>query len=223
MIYFYVFWYYWNCRVVTCYKKKYFQNINFVRSGLIYLLVLQVKLLLKEACILNVKRDEFEVKYNNFMEKFGKLSFGTALFIYRLAQRYRVRVTRFLWCIHISVFGCCLCSIIENDNVVINLLTVKPKIVPNKKLNVAKLELMSFLLWSHLIVSVRKAFSDQVKISNVVSWSDSKFTLYWLTSVTKKWKIWVENLVSEIKENLDVDFWHYVPTDCNSADVCYKI
>ena len=77
----------------------------------------------------------------------------------------------------------------KNDNVVINLLTVKPKIVPNRKLNVAKLELMSFLLLSHLIVSVRKALSDQVKISNVVSWSDSKFTLYWLKSVTKKWKI----------------------------------
>ena len=78
------------------------------------------------------------------------------------------------------------------------------------------------LLW-RLIASVRKALSVQVKISNVVSWSDSKVALYWVKSVTKKWKIWVENRVSEIRENVSVDCWCYVPTDCNSADVAYKI
>ena len=48
--------------------------------GLICPLVLQVKLLFKEACILNVKWDdllptEFVVKYNNFIEELRKLSF----------------------------------------------------------------------------------------------------------------------------------------------------
>ena len=48
--------------------------------GLICLLVLQVKLLFKEACILNIKWDdllltEFVVKYNNFKEELQKLSF----------------------------------------------------------------------------------------------------------------------------------------------------
>ena len=78
---------------------------------------------------------------------------------------------------------------------------------------------MSCLLLSRLIVSVRKTLSVQVKVSNVVSWSDSKVALWWVKSVTKKWKIWVENPVSEIRENVGVDCWRYVPTDCNSADV----
>ena len=110
----------------------------------------------------------------------------------------------------------------KNDNIVTNLLTAKLKIVPNRKLTVPKLELMSCLLLSRLIVSVRKALSLQVKISDVVSWSDSKVSLYWVKSVTKKWKIWVENRVSEITENVGVDSWRYVPTDCSPADVATR-
>ena len=94
--------------------------------------------------------------------------------------------------------------------------------VPNRKLTGPKLELMSCLLLSSLIVSVRRALSVQVKISNVVTWSDSKVALYWVKSVIKKWKIWVKNRASEIRENLDVDCWHYVSTDCNSKNVATR-
>ena len=72
---------------------------------------------------------------------------------------------------------------------------------------------------SRLTAAVRKALSVQVKISNVISWSDSKIALYWVKSVTKKGKIWAESHVSEIRENAGVDCWCYIPTDCNSADV----
>ena len=41
-------------------------------------------------------------------------------------------------------------------------------------------------------------------------------------SPTKKWKIWVENRVSEIRENVGVDCWRYVPTDCNPADAATR-
>ena len=67
--------------------------------GLICPLVLQVKLLFKDACILYVKREdllptEFVVKYNHFIEELQKITIhiSTALFIYRPAERYRVRV-----------------------------------------------------------------------------------------------------------------------------------
>ena len=72
---------------------------------------------------------------------------------------------------------------------------------------------------SRFTVSPRKALSVQVKILNATSWSDSKVTLYWVKSVTKKWNIWVENFVSEIRGNIGVVGWRYGPTDCNSKDV----
>ena len=81
---------------------------------------------------------------------------------------------------------------------------------------------MSCLLLLRLTVSVRKALSVQVQIFNVVSWSDSKNALYWVKSVTKKGKIWVENRVSQIRENVGVDCWRYVPTNCNYADVATR-
>ena len=40
--------------------------------------------------------------------------------------------------------------------------------------------------------------------------------------MTKKWKIWVENRVSEIRQNVGVDCWRYVPTDFNPADVATR-
>ena len=38
----------------------------------------------------------------------------------------------------------------------------------------------------------------------------------------KKLKIWVENRVSEITEDVGVDCCRYVPTDCNSANVATR-
>ena len=55
--------------------------------GLICPLVLQIRLLFKEACIFNVKWDDllptdFEVKYNNFIEQLGKYRFYQYRIIY---------------------------------------------------------------------------------------------------------------------------------------------
>ena len=54
------------------------------------------------------------------------------------------------------------------------------------KFIVPRLELMSYLLLTHLIVTVKKAMSVEVKISKVVFWSDSKVALWWVKSVNKK-------------------------------------
>ena len=198
--------------------------------GVICPLVLQVKLSFKEACVLNVKWNdllpiEFVVKYYSFIEESRKLSF--------------ISVPRYLFdgqhnVTDLELHSFCDASMqaysaavyvpsSKNGNIVTNLsLTAKSKIVTNRNLTVPKLELMCCLLLLGLIGSVRKAMSLQVKISNVVSWSDSKVSLYWVKSVTKKRKFWIENRVSEIRENASVDCWRFVPTDRNSADVATR-
>ena len=61
-----------------------------------------------------------------------------------------------------------------------------------------------------MIISVGIALSLQVKmsnvfkVSNVFSWSDSKVALHWVKSAIEKWKILIENRVSEIRENVEV-------------------
>ena len=118
---------------------------------------------------------EFEVKDNNFIQELRKLPF-TSVPRYLFGDRHSVT--------ELELDGFCDASIqaysaavyvrsSKNDNIVTNLLTPKSKIVPNRKLTVPKLELMSCLLLSRLIVSVRKALSAQVKFSNIVSRSVS--------------------------------------------------
>ena len=75
-------------------------------------------------------------------------------------------------------------------------MTAKSKIVPSKKLTVPRLELMSFLLLSCLVLSIKKALSVEVNITKVVCWSDSKVALWGIKSVDKKWKVWLENRLS---------------------------
>ena len=138
--------------------------------GLICPLVLQVKLLFKEACILDGKWDnllptEFVVKCNNLIKELWELLF-ISVPRYKI-PRYRFSVAVYAWSS-------------KNDDIVTKLLTVKSKIVPNRKLAVPKLEIMSCLLLLRLIVSVRKALSVQVIISNVISRSDSEVALCWL-------------------------------------------
>ena len=130
-------------------QKKYFKiSATFVDPlGLICPLVLQVKLLFKEACILDGKWDnllptEFAVKYNNLIKELRELLF-TSVPRYKI-PRYRFSVAVYAWSS-------------KNDDIVTKLLTVKSKIVPNRKLAVPKLEIMSCLLLLRLIVSVRKA------------------------------------------------------------------
>ena len=110
----------------------------------------------------------------------------------------------------------------KDDIITTNLVTAKLKIVPCKKLTVPRLERMSCLLLSRLVVSVKKALSVEVNITQVVCWSDSKVALWWIKSVNKKWKVWVENRLSEIPENIGVDCWRYVPTECNPADIATR-
>ena len=90
----------------------------------------------------------------------------------------------------------------KNDIITRNLVTAKSKIVPSKKLTV---QLMSCLLLSFLVLLVKKALIVEVNITKVVCWSDSKIALWWIKSVNKKWKVWVENRLSEIRENIGVD------------------
>ena len=46
--------------------------------------------------------------------------------------------------------------------------------------------------------------------------------MWWIKSVNKKWKKWVENRLSEIQENIRVDCWRYIPTECNPADIATR-
>ena len=161
--------------------------------GPIYPIALQIKILFKEACALKCTWDD--VLNDKFIEKWKK-------FFKELKNLTPIKVGRYLCTNHYGVIdfelhGFCDAAIepysasvyvglCKNDISKTNLVNAKSKIVPSKKLTVPRLELMSYLLLSRLIVSVKKALSVKVNIAKFVCSSDSKVALWWIKSVNKK-------------------------------------
>ena len=88
-----------------------------------------------------------------------------------------------------------------------------------KVLSIPRLELLSCLLLSNLITSVKNAIEYEVKVSKIFCWSDSQIAIWWIKQTSKLWKTWIENRVSLIRKNVDPENRFFVTTDCNPADI----
>ena len=167
-------------------------SMSFDPLGLISPIVLQIKILFKEACALKYSWDD--VLNDKFIEKLKNL-------FKELDNLTPIKVGRYIFTNHYGVIDfelhrLCDASVeaysasvyvrlCKNDIITTNLVTAKSKIVPSKKLTIPRLELMSFLLLSCLVLSIKKALSVEVNITKVVCWSDSKVALWWIKSVDK--------------------------------------
>ena len=53
-------------------------------------------------------------------------------------------------------------------------------------------------------------------------WTDLQIVLLWIRQVHKEWKIWVQNRVEKIRDNVDSKNWFHAPTALNPADICTR-
>ena len=49
--------------------------------------------------------------------------------------------------------------------------------------------------------------------------TDSEICLWWIKSVYKEWKAWVENRTNAIRVLTDIDLWRFMPGNCNPSDI----
>ena len=104
--------------------------------------VVQVKLLFREAYILNIKWDnlfpsEFVVKYNNFIEELQRLFVSVQRYL--LIKQYNITELHGFYDASTRAYSTAIyVRSLKNDNIITNLLTAKSKIL--------KLELMCCLL-----------------------------------------------------------------------------
>lgn len=107
-------------------------------------------------------------------------------------------------------------SVNKVGNILINLVTGKTKVAPVKLLTVPRLELVSALLLTRLMLKVVAATSHlKVKI---YLWSDSTIVLAWLSSHPRRWQTFVANRTTEILESFTSNQWSHVRTEDNPAD-----
>lgn len=76
---------------------------------------------------------------------------------------------------------------------------------------IPRLEL-SVLLLSKLLTRVKDALQSEQSLADLVCFTDSKASLYWIQGIHQEWKQFVENCVPP-------DFWRHCPGRENPADV----
>ena len=98
----------------------------------------------------------------------------------------------------------------------------KTRVAPLDKQTIPRLELLSTLTASRLAKSVSQALENVVRVDDVVNWTDSMISLWWIRNTDKEYKQFVENRVSEIRRNAPPEQWRYCPTSENPADIASR-
>ena len=94
----------------------------------------------------------------------------------------------------------------------------KTRLAPLKGLTIPRLELMSGKILAQLMDTVKIALSNQIEISEVKYWLDSKTALYWIYNAGE-WKQFVQQRVNEILRISKKSSWNHCPGKENPADL----
>ena len=60
-------------------------------------------------------------------------------------------------------------------------------------------------------------------LSEIYCWSDAQISLWWIKQTHKSWKVWVQNRVNVIRDNVSPERWFYILTKINPADIATRI
>ena len=101
----------------------------------------------------------------------------------------------------------------------VQFVAAKTKVAPLKSQTIPRLELLSALLLSKLIVSVHSSLQHQIPSLSVKCFTDSQVALYWIVGSDKEWKQFVQNRVAEIRRKVQSDQWYHCPGTTNPADL----
>lgn len=105
------------------------------------------------------------------------------------------------------------------SSVFVRFLAAKTRVAPLTSLTIPRLELLSALLLSKLLVSVRDAFGAELTLHDPVCYSDSKVALYWIRGCHQEWKQFVQNRVNSIRTAIPPQQWEHCPGRENPADL----
>ena len=118
-----------------------------------------------------------------------------------------------------KAYGACLYikTIDVDDNVTVNLVCSKSRVAPLKTITLPHLELCAALLLSKVVTAAIEALT--IDFEDVVLWSDSTITLFWISTPPYKLKTFVANRVNEIQQHTINFTWKHVTSKNNPADI----
>ena len=98
------------------------------------------------------------------------------------------------------------------------LICSKTRIAPLKGLTIPRLELMSARILATLMDTVKNSLAQQIEISEVRYWLDSKTALHWIYNAGE-WKQFVQQRVNKILRLSDKESWSHCPGKENPTDL----
>lgn len=111
-----------------------------------------------------------------------------------------------------------LVYVLDDGSRHVKLLASKTRVAPLKQLTIPRLELMSAVILTQLVETVKNALSAQLDIKGVTYWLDSKTALCWIQN-RGEWKQFVRHRVNSILGKTEMKYWRHCPGEYNPADI----
>ena len=106
----------------------------------------------------------------------------------------------------------------SETNTTVQFLAAKTRVAPLQSQTIPRLELLSALLLSRLIVSVSSSLNSMLPQLESRCYTDSRVALFWIRGTEKEWKPFVRNRVAEIRRNVPPECWSHCAGNINPAD-----
>jgi hypothetical protein len=97
------------------------------------------------------------------------------------------------------------------------LMAAKTRVAPMKQATIPQLELQAAAVLIELVERVRNDLMADIDLIRL--YCDSKIVLSWLSKPAKEWKVYIRNRVAKISAIYPREFWSYVPSKLNPADL----
>ena len=99
---------------------------------------------------------------------------------------------------------------IETDvNIKTSLIVSTTKVAPIYGETTPRLEIMGAYLLARLISSTCQALQKTIHFDRTFCWVDSTAALFWVKSVEREWKQFIQNRIDKVRKLVSPEAWNY--------------
>ena len=103
-----------------------------------------------------------------------------------------------------------ICAKYTDESRSAKMIAAKTKVAPLTNQRISRLERLGAVTLSRLMKTVKRALQQFTTMNSEVYLTDSQVVLTWIKTTDKKYKWFVENRITEIRQNSNVEDWEHM-------------